>query len=56
MENQLSLIELKRREKKMKEKYSAPSFEVTELTDIITASSEQTTSIDKTGPIELPDL
>ena len=42
--------------KKMKEKYSAPSFEVTELTDIITASSEQTTSIDKTGPIELPDL
>lgn len=41
MENQLSLIELKRREKKMKEKYSAPSFEVTELTDIITASSEQ---------------
>ena len=27
MENQLSLIELKRREKKMKEKYSAPSFD-----------------------------
>ena len=56
MENQLSLIELKRREKKMKEKYSAPSFEVTELTDIITTSSEQTTSIDKRGPIALPDL
>ena len=40
----------------MKEKYSAPSFEVTELTDIITASRAPTTSIDKTGPIELPDL
>ena len=40
----------------MKEKYSAPSFEVTELTDIITASSEQTTSIYKPVPNELPDL
>lgn len=41
----------------MKEKYSAPSFEVTEfcMTDIITVSSEPTT-IDVTGPIELPDL
>lgn len=42
----------------MKEKYSAPSFEVTEfcMIDIITVSSEPTTSIDVTGPIELPDL
>lgn len=42
----------------MKEKYTAPSFEVTEFcaTDIITVSSVPTTSIDVTGPIELPDL
>jgi hypothetical protein len=41
----------------MKEKYSAPSFEVVEfyMPDIITVSSEPTT-IDVTGPIELPDL
>lgn len=42
----------------MKEKYSAPSFEVVEfcMPDIITVSSESTTFVDVTGPIELPDL
>lgn len=42
----------------MKEKYSALSFEVVEfcMPDIITVSSEPTTYIDVTGPIELPDL
>lgn len=42
----------------MKEKYSAPSFEVVEfcMPDIITVISEPTTFVDVTGPIELPDL
>ena len=59
MENQLLLIELKRRKRnKRKGDYSAPSFEVMGFcaTDIITVSSESTTFVDVTGPIELPDL
>ena len=42
----------------MKKIDSAPSFEVVEfcMPDIITVSSEPTTIIDVTGPIELPDL
>lgn len=43
---------------KMKQRYTAPSFEVTEFetSDIITISSEPTTISGGPGPIELPDL
>ena len=59
MENQLSLIELKRRKRnERKGDCSAPSFEVTGfcMTDITTVSSKPTALTDVTGPIELPDL
>lgn len=57
MENPPQLTGLKKGEKRMKEEYSAPSFDITEFCtdDIITVSFEPTTN-DVSGPIELPDI